>query len=41
MYAKGPLLFCKVLDQWVSDGKLEGLDVTYEEKSDGTAQAHL
>ena len=41
MYAKGPLLFCKVLDDWVNEGSLKGLDLTYEDKKDESAQAHL
>lgn len=41
MYAKGPLLFCKVLDAWVAEGDLKGLDLTYQEKTGDAAQAHL
>ena len=43
MFAKGPLLFCKILDDWVAEGDLKGLDLQYEsaEKKEDVAQAHL
>lgn len=32
-YGKGPLEFCKVMEEWRSKGDLEGLDVVKDEKS--------
>lgn len=32
-YGQGPLAFCKLMDEWIAKGDLEGLDVTIDEKA--------